>query len=385
MKCTKCGAELKEGCLFCSVCGHEAQMVSGYSDLEDEYLRSILTQNNTTTTDKGTEKTEVHHTEKKKEQKASDKISNLTPIIVILCILFILIAVGVGIKLYLNYKNNNSYEYQMTMAQKEMSDMNFEEALSYYKNALSIQPDDTTVRMQMADLYLKENDYDSAMVLLMEVINLDQKNKDAYTRLISIYEEREEYDKVKELSDGVEDADILELFDGYLVSEPVFYPDAGNYDTYMTVTILSIDGDPIYYTLDGTEPTKENGRRYPSNGIELDESGTYNIKAVCCNEKGIYSDVVNAKYKINARAPEYPEVAPDGGNFTELTYVSIEAQEDCTIYYTWDGTDPTEASAVYTDPIEIPEGNNILSIIVIDNRSKLSSDIYRANYIYEPQ
>ena len=43
MECKRCGAELKEGCLYCSVCGEEAQMVNGYTVLEDDYLRSILT------------------------------------------------------------------------------------------------------------------------------------------------------------------------------------------------------------------------------------------------------------------------------------------------------------------------------------------------------
>ena len=42
MKCAKCGAELKKGCLYCSVCGHEAQIVSDYNVLEDDYLRSLL-------------------------------------------------------------------------------------------------------------------------------------------------------------------------------------------------------------------------------------------------------------------------------------------------------------------------------------------------------
>ena len=52
MKCAKCGAELKEGCLYCSICGHEAQIVNGYSTLEDEYLSTILTVENNKYMDK---------------------------------------------------------------------------------------------------------------------------------------------------------------------------------------------------------------------------------------------------------------------------------------------------------------------------------------------
>ena len=42
MKCAKCGAELKVGCIYCSVCGQEAQIVPDYSILEDDYLRALL-------------------------------------------------------------------------------------------------------------------------------------------------------------------------------------------------------------------------------------------------------------------------------------------------------------------------------------------------------
>ena len=42
MKCANCGAELKVGCVYCSVCGKEAQIVSDYNLLEDDFLRGLL-------------------------------------------------------------------------------------------------------------------------------------------------------------------------------------------------------------------------------------------------------------------------------------------------------------------------------------------------------
>ncbi len=385
MKCTRCGADLKEGCLFCSICGHEVQMVSGYSDLEDEYLRSILAER------ESTQASESENKRKRAEQPKEEKNvlpkvkNNKIPLVIVLCLLLVLIIAGISMKLYINHKNSNSYEYQMEMAKQEMADLNLENAMNYYKNALVIKPQDLTARLAMADILMQEKDYDSAMVLLIEVINLDSLNKDAYARLVNIYAVREEYEKINELASNITNEEILALFEDYLVEEPVFYPDAGEYDSYLTVTVLSIEDDEIYYTMDGTEPSVTNGMLYPEEGINLDASGMYLIKAVCCNEKGVLSDVVEAEYKVVAKPPAYPEVLPDGGTFEEVSYVTIEIQEDCTAYYTWDGTDPTEASAVYLEPIEIPEGNNVLSIVVIDNRSKLKSEIYRANFIYEPE
>ena len=80
---------------------------------------------------------------------------------------------------------------------------------------------------------------------------------------------------------------------------------------------------------------RKNGILYTDAGIELDDVGKYTIKAVCKNDKGIYSDVVTCKYKTEAKAPDYPEVTPDGGTMDDITFVVITADEGCSIYYTW--------------------------------------------------
>ena len=378
MKCAKCGAELKEGCLYCSVCGHEAQMVNGYSVLEEDYLKALLT-------DEASKDTSSEETEnQKKKAEGHHKKKKQTPWIVLGCVAAVVVVIAIGAIAYVRYQNNNSYDYQIEMAEKELVDLNYEKALSYYKNALTLSPNDINGRAAMAEIYLARKEYDSALVLEMEIINLDKKNKEAYQGLITIYEAKGQYDKITELASTVTDTDLLELFSGYIVAEPVFYPDEGTYDVYTEVTIFSIEECDIYYTLDESDP-KKNGILYTDAGIELDDVGKYTIKAVCKNDKGIYSDVVTCKYKTEAKAPDYPEVTPDGGTMDDITFVVITADEGCSIYYTWDGTDPTDTSARYTEPIEVPEGNNILSIIVVNDKTKLTSEIYRTNFIYHAQ
>lgn len=376
MKCAKCGAELKEGCLYCSVCGHEAQMVSGYSVLEEDYLKALLT-------DEATKEASASEPASgKKSGRSGRKQNRQTPWVILICVAAAVIVVAAASILYVRHKNNNSYDYQMQMAEKEEAEEHYEKAISYYKNALILIPSDIHARLALADLYMQQKEYDSAMILYMEIVTLDSDNKDAYQGLITIYESRKEYDKIKELASGITDTKLLELFSGYLVAAPVFYPDEGTCDVYTDVTIFSIEECEIYYTLDGSDPT-ENGMLYDSNGIELSDVKNYTIKAACKNEKGIYSDVVTSKYKTVAVAPGYPEVTPDGGTMDDITFVIITADEDCSIYYTWDGTDPTSASERYTAPIEVPEGNNILSVLVVNNKTNLSSEIYRTNFIYE--
>lgn len=42
MKCSKCGAEIEAGSVFCKKCGEPVQMVPDYNILEDDFLISLL-------------------------------------------------------------------------------------------------------------------------------------------------------------------------------------------------------------------------------------------------------------------------------------------------------------------------------------------------------
>lgn len=378
MKCVKCGAEMKEGCVYCSVCGNEAQIVPDYSVLEDDYLRKLLREENLPDASRGAKKTEPKPPEKKKK-------SSKLPIIIVCVLLAALIIAGIAVKLTIDHNNANSYDYQVSKGQQEAIDRNYETALHYYETALSLKPADITVRLAMSDIYMDRKEYDKAMVLLMEIINLDAHNGQAYEKLIGIYEEKEDYDSIVALADGVNDTDILELFDGYLVAEPIISPRAGEYDKYIEVTIFSLEDYDIYYTMDGSAPNAKDGIRYDEDdGIPLEEAGEYEIRAVCVNEKGICSELAEAVYEINVAPPKYATVTPDGGRIMEPTTVTITAEANCSIYYTWDGTDPTKLSDKYEVPLELPYGNNVLSVLVVDNETGLDSGVYRTNFIYYP-
>lgn len=388
MKCEKCGAELKEGCIYCSVCGNEAQMVSDYSVLEDDYLRSLLKEEE----EKMQHKTRQEDYSGKKKQVAAskEKIDSRIPVLAVCVLLAVCIISSIVIKVVINHKNANSYDYQMEAAKQEHIDKNYESALQYYKTALSLKPGDVLVRLSMAEIYMELAEYDDAVVLLTEVIDMDTENVRAYEGLIHIYEVREEYDRIAELASDIRNTDILELFEGYLVAAPIISPDGGEYDEPVNVTFFSIEDFDIYYTLDGSKPTVENGMLYEMDeaveetGILLDESGQYTVRAVCVNDKGISSEIAETVYDIELTAPKFAKVFPDGGRIGYETIVTIEAEEDCSIYYTWDGTDPTEASLKYQEPLEIPVGNNILSVLVVNDKTGLDSGVYRTNFIYYP-
>ena len=75
-----------------------------------------------------------------------------------------------------------------------------------------------------------------------------------------------------------------------------------------------------------------------------------------------------------------PTFSPEAGTYYEALSVSIScATEGAIIYYTDDGTDPTENSMVYTEPIMVSETTTIKAIAM--KEEYLNSNIASATYI----
>ena len=76
----------------------------------------------------------------------------------------------------------------------------------------------------------------------------------------------------------------------------------------------------------------------------------------------------------------YPTINVIVAGKIRLKLFQITVPENCKVYYTWDSSDPSAASTEYTAPIPVPEGNNVLSVIAIDQNTGKCSDIYRSRF-----
>ena len=174
---------------------------------------------------------------------------------------------------------------------------------------------------------------------------------------------------------GVQEEAVFDADVAFSVSD-------GRYNEDVRLELTSSDGSDIYYTLDGTDPTSHNGSLYEE-PIRL-SGGETTVRAACINDAGKVGKITEKVYIIAYEAPAMPTVSPESGTYHEETYVTVSSGETgATIYYTWDGTNPTTDSLQYTQPILIPEGNHVLAVIVIDAHGMMS-DILRCNYVYLP-
>ena len=163
-----------------------------------------------------------------------------------------------------------------------------------------------------------------------------------------------------------------------------------------TKLTLSADGD-IYYTTDGSEPTRES--TLYTGPISLTKDVT--IKAVCFKEGYIDGDVMTVSYKVKPSSSSSssssgsevnPTAAPQtsGENNAVITAtesgkkveygspIELKINEPGKIYYTTDGTTPNKNSMEYTKPIILTEDTVIKAVVW--QEGDVYSQIYTFDY-----
>lgn len=134
---------------------------------------------------------------------------------------------------------------------------------------------------------------------------------------------------------------------------PVFSPKPGVYTDSVSVSISTdTAGASIYYTTDGSEPT-EASLSYTA-AVSITQTTT--LKARVYKAGLTPSSVTGGIYTITSAQSRTatPVISPEGGVYTSSATVTITCSTPgAKIYYTTDGTNPTETSTEYTAPLSI--------------------------------
>jgi hypothetical protein len=130
------------------------------------------------------------------------------------------------------------------------------------------------------------------------------------------------------------------------VATPSANPGAGMIDGGTAITLTSAtEGAEIYYTLDGSAPSKTSTRYGNAPVITADTT----LKAIAVKDGMTDSDVLTAAYTIDTSKVATPIADPPAGAVAQYTEITLTTTtEGATIYYTTNGTDPTPSSSRYS-------------------------------------
>ena len=137
--------------------------------------------------------------------------------------------------------------------------------------------------------------------------------------------------------------------------QPSASPAPGAYTSAQSVALSAGACSTIRYTVDGSVPT--NSSAVYSGAISAPIDANTTIKAFSSGSGYSSSAIFSGTYAIT-HILSTPAASPPAGSYNSTKNVTLTAENGSTIYYTIDGSTPTQGSAVYASPISVPAGAN---------------------------
>ncbi len=168
---------------------------------------------------------------------------------------------------------------------------------------------------------------------------------------------------------------VVANFDLPKATRPAFTPVDQIFVGALEVTLSSSVGAEIYYTLDGSEPDGE--ASLYSDPIVIRETTT--IRAIALGSNYRDSEISTKEYQLAEGAP--PIVSQESQSFyPSLTVEMSHELESATIYYTLDGSEPSELSSIYDKPLVIDSTQTLNAFARIEGYA--DSQIVTKEYVY---
>ncbi|MDL2300758.1 chitobiase/beta-hexosaminidase C-terminal domain-containing protein [Lachnospiraceae bacterium OttesenSCG-928-D06] len=385
MKCPNCGAEMADESLYCENCGEDIHIVPDFEPELEYSMEQTL---------KGIKKDVLEEERKKRKKEKKDEKSpvkekqNMEEQMLLKrkqnkwifigsasAIVFVAILIGM-ITLY----QYHSYDYQLLKANSSMAESQYESAVKHYQRAMELNAEDVEVSFSLAEAYyLKGNkiqyEYILRGITKREGVSEEQLER-AYSKLITIYREKNDYKTINELILDSNSESIKVSYQEYTAPIPEFNYEEGEYEEIIPLKLSVGTVGTIYYTLDGSIPDKSS--MIYTAPIFLDD-GTHRINAYFVNEYGISSEVVTKEYQIEIEQALAPEVTVISGEYHVPMVIEVISTGDSNIYYSTDGSDPTLNSTLYTRPIYMPLGTTNYKFAYV-NEDGSSSQITLRSY-----
>ena len=207
MFCNQCGSEVKSGAKFCTKCGARLDQPAQQDAYQQEQSYYQQPQ-------------PAYQQPQQPGPQDGRKKSHIGLIIGLIIAACIVIAGVVGVLLFLN--RGPSMEERLEMGNRYLEDLDYDEAIEVFQEILDIDPKCVDAYMGLADAYIGVEDYESAMDILEKGYDKTEDD-DLKERLEEVEVEKESYDRKirnEKVFAGVED--VFENIAGYC--------EAGNYD-----------------------------------------------------------------------------------------------------------------------------------------------------------
>lgn len=215
-----------------------------------------------------------------------------------------LVAIGVGVAFLMSGKTasrpEKTYQDYFREANLYMDGGEYLKAIVSFEKALSLEDDSLEAMYGLASAYSRESNYNDEETVRKQIAELDPDNLDNHIRLVEIMIQNEALDDAKQRTEELlesYDSDSLEsLYREMTIATPQFNLSSGSYDEYQLLEMTSeYNNALVYYTVDGSEPTK--GATLYTDGIVISHPET-EVRAKAIGSLGYESDEVRLNFSI---------------------------------------------------------------------------------------
>lgn len=425
MVCPNCGCECDENQMFCTKCGTKVNAFENditptpIDKTEDDILGGITIESGKEETGKiiGESSNLKHSSEiydslddeefdedyvpgkrnyqSTSKKKVSNKKNNynrktLSKKNVLLLIILTLVLMAIAVFSTLAVKKSTmtkKFDAYYGQGQKYYDDKEYEYAKTQFINASNNAFTKEQKIKSYEMIYTVDGilgGYEQEQIKYLELlIDIDDSNIDYYKDLIILYQNNDMDSMIEPLiaSAPKDFRDELAKFDGTIPTASV---EEGTYDKPIEITLSASDDVKIFYTIDGSNPKDSTSKKQYLEPIKLVTEGAVTLRAYSEDSNGKTSKDMSVQYVLNFKKVKAPTVEPKSGEYESEEEIVVTAENDCKIYYTTDGTIPTEKSKQYKKPIKMPKENSVFYFIAIDDEGVTSSVVTRA-YNYAPR
>ena len=308
------------------------------------------------------------------------KNSTFAKVVALLAVACVIAVVAFAASFISKKIKSNSFEYKYEQAQAAYESGDYAHAVTYMEDAANMHSDDLTLQYQLAEYYVKNNQTPNAILTYRNIIrDFDSDVLVAYQKLFAIYESQGDFESINTVLAECNNPQIVDQFQQYLANAPEFSEVPGAFDDPVYLKIMANTSGKIYYTTDGSTPDNESNEYTAPLYLE---KGAFDIKAIYINSFGLMSPITEGEFTINVAQPDPPVVNLDSGEIETPEFIVVEdVPEDCVVYYTTDGSEPTKDSNVYKYPLLMPLGSSTLQFVTY-NFDDVPSEITVRDYLY---
>ena len=192
------------------------------------------------------------------------------------------------------------YNIYISKGDSAAAKSDYTKALTHYESARSWTPNNQGVYIKMAEAYAALEDYDMAGEVIDEAIKKKVTTKSTgleqlHMMRVKIYTANGRLYDASNYIASINDQYIRKKIESARPDDLVYTPTHGSYDKSQKMSITVRDGETVYYTTDGSYPTKFSNVYVEPINIPL---GDTDITAISVNKDGLVSPILVASYTV---------------------------------------------------------------------------------------